>query len=179
MSRRKFLKTVFTSGLIGFSGKEFMRTKLPSNKELVDIWNISGELALEFAEAMPSEDYTFRPAGLDNIYSYGEQMQHIAENNINLISNNLTDAPHPDIELENTDDKSSIIEHIRLSFEYGAEAIRGLSRDEMFEEVNFFARPLPRWHVVFIAQDHTTHHCGQAVVYLNAKGISPPYYRKW
>jgi uncharacterized damage-inducible protein DinB len=44
----------------------------------------------------------------------------------------------------------------------------------MLEEVNFFARPLPRWHVLFVAQDHTTHHCGQAVLYLNARGITPP-----
>jgi uncharacterized damage-inducible protein DinB len=48
-----------------------------------------------------------------------------------------------------------------------------LSKEEMLEEVNFFARPLPRWHVLFVAQDHTTHHCGQAVLYLNARGITP------
>jgi len=158
---------------------KFMRRDLPSNEELIAIWQISGKLTLQFAEAMPEDDYLFRPAGLENIYTYGGQMQHIAENNINLFSRYITENPPPNIELENEDDKSSIIKHIRLSFEYGTEAIKELSNSEMFEQVHFFARPLPRWHILFVAQDHTTHHCGQAVIYLNARGITPPSYRKW
>jgi len=164
---------------MGLSGMQYMRKNLPSNKELIEIWQISGELALEYAEAMPAKDYLFRPAGLENTYTYGGQMQHIAENNISLFSNYLSDRTPPDIELNREDDKAAIKKHIRLSFDYGTEAIRELSREKLFEEVDFFARPLPRWHVIFVAQDHTTHHCGQAVVYLNANGISPPNYRKW
>lgn len=179
MERSYFLKTCLASSLTGLTGTKVMRPDLPAKKELIEIWQISGELTLEFADAMPPNDYLFRPAGLDDIYTYGGQMQHIAENNISIFRNYITDRPPPNIELDREDDKTAIRHHIRLSFEYGTEAIKGLSKEEMLEEVNFFARPLPRWHVLFVAQDHTTHHCGQAVVYLNAKGIAPPHYRKW
>ena len=106
-------------------------------------------------------------------------MQHIAENNISLLSRYLTDKPPPDIRDTGNNDKSVIKANIRDSFDYGTGIIGELSIEKMSEVVDFFARPLPRWHVLFIAQDHTTHHCGQAVIYLNAKGITPPSYRKW
>lgn len=146
---------------------------------LIEIWQISEELTLEFAEAMPQEEYNFRPAGLDDVFSYGEQMQHIAENNINLLSRYITDEAPPDLPYQTDMDKESIKKNISSSFKYGTESMQNLSRDDLFADVEFGGRNIPRWHVLFIAQDHTTHHCGQSVVYLNANGYSPPNYRKW
>jgi hypothetical protein len=179
MVRSYFFKTCLTGSLGGLAGTRILSSCPPPKNELIEIWQISGEMTLEFVDAMPANDYQFRPSGPNDMYTYGGQMQHIAENNISLFRNYITDRSPPNIELEREDDKTAIRHHVRLSFEYGTEAIEGLSGEEMLEEVNFFARPLPRWHVLFVAQDHTTHHCGQAVVYLNAKGITPPYYRKW
>ena len=180
MDRNYFLQTLLTGGLMmGFKGRLLFPEGTPSREELIRIWQTSGELTQEFAEAMPAAEYLFRPADRGNIYTYGGQMQHIAENNVGLLSNYITDEPPPAIPVEKHDEKEVIKENIRKSFAYGIRAIEKLSTEEMTDVVDFFARPLPRWHVLFIAQDHTTHHCGQAVVYLNAKGIDPPSWRKW
>lgn len=70
-------------------------------------------------------------------------MQHIAENNISLINNYITDRPFPDIGHVRENDKAAIKKHIRLSFEYGTEAIRELSRENLLKEVGFFCKATP------------------------------------
>lgn len=186
MDRNHFLQTFFSGGLfMGLNSRTLFSEGYPDSEKYTDrealtyIWRTSAELTMEFAKAMPAGDYLFKPSDMSDIYTYGRQMQHIAENNISLLSNYLTEQTPPDITLGREDDKVAILENISSSFEYGIQAIENLSPDDMMEVVDFFARPLPRWHVLFIAQDHTTHHCGQAVIYLNAKGIEPPSYRKW
>lgn len=178
MDRTHFLQNMAAGSLMIGGAGQWPGSNPPPRQELLAIWRTSGTVALEFAEAMPQQDYGFRPAGLEDIYSYGEQMQHIADNNISLLQD-LSGQPPPDIYLDDETNKQAIMANIRSSFDYGAQIMEGLTEEEVMQEVDFFARPLPRWHVLFVTQDHTTHHCGQAVIYLRAQGIAPPYYRKW
>lgn len=177
MNRLRFLQSAAGMGVYGLSAAT-VHTDF-SVENYVEIWKISKELTLEYAEAMPQADYLFRPAGLDDVYTYGGQMQHIAQNKINLLSRYITELEPPDITLDREDNKTAIKLNISRSFDYGTHALRSMNRGEWMEDVEFSATMIPRWQVLFVAQDHTTHHCGQAVVYLNAKGIQPPYYRKW
>lgn len=148
--------------------------------ELVEIWHFSEEMALDFAEIMPEKYYEHRPVDYDGLYSYGGQMLHIGHNITGLISNYVTDDDPPELpESAEELSKEEVITAMKSAFDFGEEAIQNQTRDSLFEEVPFFAEPLPRWHVLFIAQDHTTHHLGQAVIYLRSKGIVPPRYRKW
>lgn len=179
MNRLHFLQSVAGLGAAGIFITDLNSGNEISIDDIVEIWEISKELTLEFADAMPQSDYLFRPADLEDVYTYGGQMQHIAQNNINLISRYITDVEPPDIALDSEDNKAAITEHISQSFDYGTAAIREINKTGLMGKVEFAGRQLPRWHVLFVPQDHTTHHCGQAVVYLNANGISPPNYRKW
>ncbi len=179
MNRNAFLKSALGMSVGAMPLLSLSRNNGIDIKRFIEIWQISEELTLEFAEAMPQKEYNFRPAGLEDVYSYGEQMQHIAENNINLLSRYITDEAPPDLSYQNDLDKESIKNNISTSFRYGTESMQKLSRYDLFAEVEFGGLNIPRWHVLFIAQDHTTHHCGQSVVYLNANGYSPPNYRKW
>jgi hypothetical protein len=180
MERNVFLQLLAGSGLMaGWFGNLRYPDGTPSRDDLINLWMISGELALEFADAMPEDNYLFRPEDAGDIYTFGGQMQHIAENNVSLIRSYLSDDPPPEIPVGDESDKPTIMKNIDISFDYGAEAIRSLSRNDLTRTVDFFAAPLPRWHVLFIAQDHTTHHIGQSTVYLRMNGIAPPRWRKW
>lgn len=179
MNRSRFLQTFLIGSIATMTPRNLDQNSLPTKDELTRIWEFSRELTIKFAEAMPANDYHFRPPSGSNMYTYGEQMHHIATNIAQLFSTYITDSPPPSLVLQTKDDKDAIIRHIHRSFDYGRTAIQKLSRTEFAECVPFFTSPIPRWHILFIAQDHTTHHCGQAVVYLNMKSITPPSYRKW
>ena len=165
--------------MAGYFSTSSFPNNSPSRDELINLWKISGEVALEYADAMPEKYYHFRPGDSGELYSYGGQMQHIAENIVRLLDQYITDMAPPELPLENESDKAAIRKNIQSSTDYGTEAIRSLDRHELMETVDFFAGPLPRWHVLFIAQDHTAHHIGQSVIYLRVCGVSPPRWRKW
>lgn len=151
-----------------------------SSEALAEIWNISGDLALEFADAMPAEYYDYRPVDNDELYTYAGQMLHIAQNSNGLMGSYITGKEPPKIpESAEGQSKDSIMAALRDAFDFGRQVIAEQTPESLIEEVEFFAGPLPRWHVIFIAQDHTAHHIGQSVIYLRAKGITPPSYRKW
>lgn len=184
VSRSNFIRSILMGGGMTFLGGSAAfntdSTSVLSVKELITIWQASAQMALEFAEVMPEEKYTFRPADNPELYTYGGQMLHIAGNIRSLVSRYVTERPAPDIPVSAEGaSKAAIMKAMQQCFDYGERAIQEQTEDSLRTEVDFFAGPLSRRHVLFVVQDHTTHHLGQAVIYLRGNGITPPDYRKW
>jgi uncharacterized damage-inducible protein DinB len=131
-------------------------------EQLLSTVNNARTYMLQVAEAMPGEDYQFKPAGAG--WNFGELLNHIAYGiqwwQNNYITGNKTDWNPP---AAKTSKK---------------EVIAGLNKH--FDDLQQTLRQHPlndqAVHGVHATLDHITHHRGQAVLYLRTNGINPPEY---
>jgi uncharacterized damage-inducible protein DinB len=142
-------------------------------------WQISKELTLAVAEAMPAADYNFKPN--DEEMSFGKVMTHIAINNIRAFATvsgvNALATPEKIAAAFNDPkglfDKESTIQFLRDSFDFSTKALPEITpakADAMYGPATGRER-------LWSCFTHTAHHRGQAEVYLRIKNIKPPDYR--
>ena len=178
INRRSFVKT---SALItsGFAAAVMAKDSNAASqsvflKDLSDTWDRSKECTLNFAKAMPEEDYKFKPT--PDIYSYAEQLLHITGSNFGLAARAAgKEPPENNLDAEGKS-KDEIISILTKSFAYGAEIIKSISTENSEETVEFFKMKVKRYQLLLLMRDHLTHHRGQMVIYLRLKGIKPPQY---
>ncbi len=140
-------------------------------------WQNATEYTIEFAQAMPEDQYGFKPVPEE--MSYREQLKHIAANMVWLSSSYLK-GQHTTIDPTKAgDSKKEIIGMLEQAFAYAKQTIDGLKEKDLNEQVDFFAGIMSRRRVLLLMTDHVTHHRGQLVVYLRLNNVVPPSYRGW
>lgn len=137
------------------------------------------EYTLQVAEAMPAQDYSFKPDA--DVMTFGEQLLHLSQNLGWLSSyylNNKEQNPvsKSDIKLQ---EKDSILSVVNKTYDYALEAMKNFPSDRLNDRVTFFAGPMSKLQIINLMNDHQTHHRGQLIVYLRMKGIRPPAYVGW
>ncbi|MBK9983978.1 MAG: DinB family protein [Saprospiraceae bacterium] len=140
-------------------------------------WKNAAEYTLEFAQAMPEDQYGYKPVPAE--MSFREQLKHIAANMVWLSSSYLK-GKHTSIDPTKTgDSKKEIIELLNQAFNYAKQTVDGLQEKDLNEPVDFFAGMMSRRRILLLMTDHVTHHRGQLVVYLRLNDVVPPSYRGW
>jgi uncharacterized damage-inducible protein DinB len=130
-------------------------------------WIASSEYTLAVAEKMPADKYAFRPTAEQ--MTFGQQLVHIAEQN-QLIFGEMLSVAAPEkraVALSKAEALAKLKETTTLGLEVLQERASALPTD-VAEVLNG----------MMLALDHTTHHRGQAIVYLRLNGITPPEYRR-
>lgn len=147
-------------------------------------WKISGEFLYDVANAMPAEHYTFKPSPEE--MSFGQLMAHTAGSNMAACANasglarmtmpaKITEWSQDMSKVE--PDKATILPFIKDIFEYCDKAVQAMTDERMHTIVGPPARKLTGFEWLWGYYTHTSHHRGQAEVYLRVKGIKPPEYR--
>ena len=130
------------------------------------------KLSVAVAEAMPSEQYGFRPH--PDSMDFGQLMSHIATTNYQFCAG-LKDTKTP--ALPSPKDKDAIVKFLSDSFEYCSGVIDGMSEAELDAIHDSPDGRMPGRDVILAMYVHVAHHRGQAEIYLRDKGIVPPRYR--
>jgi len=130
-----------------------------------------GKLSVAVADAMPADQYGFRPH--PESMDFGELMQHIAKTNYQFCAG-LKDSAVPSWPAAT--DKASIEKFLSDSFDYCASIIPTLSDTQLTAIHNSPDGKLPGREVLLAMYIHVAHHRGQAEIYLRDKGIRPPRY---
>lgn|SRR5262249_17664812 len=154
----------------------------PDKGVLSKHWKTSGEFTLAVAEAMPAENYTFRPTPEE--MSFGQLMAHIGGSTRNACTqaSGLTPAPLPPaIEAFAKDAKVEVgkeiaVPFLKQTFDFCAKAIAEMPAGNFDKVVGPPNRNLTGTEWLWSYFTHTAHHRGQAEVYLRLKGIKPPQY---
>jgi len=151
-------------------------TKGPSkySAEFVKHWKTARELTLAVADAMPTENYDFKPNPEE--MSFGEQIAHIAQANDSYCAR-MSNGKSPFAKPEKFD-KASVMKLAGESFDYCSEIITPLSDDQLNELRGPEGRPQST--VRELTEGvlmHMAHHRGQVEVYLRLKNIKPPTYK--
>jgi uncharacterized damage-inducible protein DinB len=140
-------------------------------------WTTAKGLAVAVAEAMPDDDYAFKPNPEE--MSFGEQMNHLAQANFGYCAF-IADAKSPFVppakgaKLE----KAEAAKNLAASFDYCSDVFSKLSDSQLDVMHGSGDRKFATRDVMLGVLVHMAHHRGQAEVYLRARGIKPPDY-KW
>lgn len=147
-------------------------------KEFQPTWQRAKAYSLEFANAMPEENYTFKPT--PEIMSFGEQVVHTAGAAF-WFASKITGEPNPGKGFKaEGKSKAEIIEYLKKAFDFVEKALTNLSDEEATKKIPLFGKlVLTKAQTFQTIRDHTTHHRGQMVIYLRLKGIKPPQYVGW
>lgn len=131
-----------------------------------------GALAVAVAQAMPAEQYAFRPD--PGSMTFGDLISHIAATNYQFCAG-LKDSDTPS--LPSASGKDATVQFLKGSFDYCSGVIPGLTDAQLAAVHNSPDGRLPGREVLLAMFVHVAHHRGQAEVYLRDKGIKPPPYR--
>lgn len=182
------IKYIIPLLLMLLSGPDLAAQKedsFPAQAEWLEKWENSKNYTLEALQLIPDSSLTFRPT--EDQMSVQEQIQHISGNVFGL-SRRFLDYEPDDFDEEALREKLSaetisreeLTELLNDAYAYGAAAINNLPAERWDEEVtNFFAGPKSRRVIIYLLQDHATHHRAQVLIYMRLLGLSPPRYRGW
>ena len=131
-----------------------------------------GKLSIAVAEAMPTDQYGFRPH--PESMDFGELIAHIATTNYQFCAG-LKDSEPPS--LPSPIAKDAVVKFLSDSFEYCSAVISNLTEGQLNKTHNSPDGNLPGREVLLALYIHLAHHRGQPEIYLRDKGIRPPPYR--
>ena len=146
-------------------------------KNFIVRWNNSRTYCFEVFHAMPLSDFNFRPN--PNVMSFGKLFSHIASGlntYAGVLDGSTSDSEADPIGRTEVSDYldnafthfNKVMDEINLENLY---IIKHAKADtEPWKEFSFF-------DIITLGYNHTTHHIGQATVYLRLKNIVPPKYR--
>jgi uncharacterized damage-inducible protein DinB len=130
------------------------------------------KLSVAVAQAMPPEQYAFRPH--PESMTFSELISHIATTNYQFCAG-LKDADTPT--LPTPADKDAVVKFLSDSFDYCASVIPDLTDEQLNKAHSSPDGRLPGREILLAMYIHVAHHRGQAEIYLRDKGIQPPSYR--
>jgi uncharacterized damage-inducible protein DinB len=179
MNRRELMQVIVVApaAVVG-SGADSQLSKKQSTRfasEFLRAWQISREVTLEFARAMPDEHYGFRPT--PEIWTFAEQLAHIAETNITWIARFVKGEKPPINNFKATQTKVQIVQLLEQSFDYVARIAPTLNDRQIAATFEFERQRYSVDQFFWYVRDHVTHHRGQLVIYFRLKGMVPPRYR--
>ena len=131
-----------------------------------------GKLSVAVAEAMPPEQYGFRPH--PESMDFGALMSHIATTNYQFCAGLKDSAPPA---LPSPTGKDAVVKFLSDSFGYCSTVISNLTVEQLDKAHNSPDGRMPGREVLLAMYIHVAHHRGQAEIYLRDNGIKPPAYR--
>ena len=136
-------------------------------------WQMAKEFTLAVAEAMPAEEYHFKPNAEE--MSFGRLMTHIAAQN----SDSCASATGTKGLAEpSASDKQTALKYLTDTFDRCAKAVNDMPLEQLNKEVyKFRGQPVLASEALWYTFTHMAHHRGQAEVYLRVKNIKPPEWR--
>ena len=162
----------------------FAQNKSPFIQDALSKWKGMKSYTLEVAEKMPEVKYSYQPVSDESTFAF--QLVHMANNMYSISSKLLRNTSSP-VDLksfetkvkENKISKKEIIEHLSNAFDYTSETFTLLTDKTLEEELDYWGGHSTKRKIVFLLNDHQTHHRGQLIVYLRLNGIVPPKYIGW
>jgi uncharacterized damage-inducible protein DinB len=138
-------------------------------------WTGQKDILMKIADAMPADKYGYKSTPPQR--TFGEQVLHIAEANVNQLGRLGSNVPAPAVNMKATA-KAEILKTLADSFDYGTAVLKEQTDQSLLQAADArrfsFGGPSTRARVVFFVIGHTWDIYGQMAVYLRLNGIVPP-----
>jgi len=141
---------------------------------------------VDLANAIPQENYTWRPA--EGVRSISEVYLHIAFANYICVTVSGGTVPKEigfemDFSKANawetqTTDKTEILEKLNESFAILKERVSVLTQEDLDREVEVFGMKMSTRNFIISMIGHAHEHLGQSIAYARINGVTPPWSMK-
>jgi uncharacterized damage-inducible protein DinB len=141
--------------------------------ELIQDWEGQKQTLVNIANAMPEEMWGFKPTPAQR--TYGEQVMHIAEVNVQLLGLVGGSATPPTFAANAAATKAASVQALEQSYDYAIALLNGLTDAQVVETVDAaFMGQSTRARVFWFLLSHSMDTYGQMAVYLRLNGVVPP-----
>ncbi len=169
----KRLSMLFTLLVIGFASSSVYAQY--TQGQLVDEWQRAKTYTKEYLDAMPADDYGFKPT--PEIRTFAQQMLHLADGNYFMVST-ATGQPSPmgqkSAEASVAQTKEATTRTVMESYDYVIKSLQDMTTAQLQEHAKAEGHEVTKFALFAKAFEHQTHHRGQTTIYLRLKGIKPP-----
>jgi uncharacterized damage-inducible protein DinB len=149
--------------------------------QMVKDWERAKAYTVDYLNTMPADKYTFK--AVDSLRSFAQQMLHLAQGNLFLISN-ATDLPpaswlQSDLEHRATAQvKDSVMYFVTTSYDYCINVVKNSDVNKWGEKKKLFGTyEETKFALINKTFEHQGHHRGQTTIYIRLLGIKPPQER--
>jgi uncharacterized damage-inducible protein DinB len=145
--------------------------------QMVKEWERAKAYTMDYLNSMPADKYSYK--AVDSIRSFAQQMLHLAQGNVFLMSN-ASDMQAPAYTKANLESsagaqqKDSVVYYVTNSYDYCINAVKVADLAKMGEKKKVFGMDVTRMGLMMKTFEHQTHHRGQAAIYIRLQGIRPP-----
>jgi len=145
--------------------------------QMVKDWERAKSYTADYLNAMPADKYSFK--AVDSIRSFAQQMLHLAQGNLLLMSAASDQQPpayaKSDLEHSLGAQKSdSVMYYVNASYDYCINAVKTSDVNKWGEKKKLFGLEDTRYAFMIKTFEHQTHHRGQTTIYIRLLGIRPP-----
>ncbi len=177
---RKIITACVITGLsftLNLSGQTLSDEVIRS--QFVKEWERAKAYTIDYLNTVPADKYSFRAT--DSIRSFAQQMLHLAQSNVNIIS---IVAGEPNIIgdriLENSrsaQTKDSVMFYVIASYDLTIDGIKKMNTASFNDKIKFYDWEETKYALLLKAFEHQTHHRGQTTIYIRLLGLHPPQER--
>ncbi|HEX9512448.1 MAG TPA: DinB family protein [Puia sp.] len=148
--------------------------------QMVKDWERAKAYTIDYLNAMPADKYSFK--AVDSIRSFAQQMLHLSQGNIFLMSKATDQKPLAFVmsDLEHSSaaqQKDSVMYYVTASYDYCIDAVKSTDVNKWGEKKKLETFEATCWALMMKTFEHQTHHRGQATIYIRLQGIRPPQER--
>jgi DinB family protein len=160
MNRRNAITTV----VAGAAAAATVSVASAADKEIelfTDHWRKSKDFTLKVAEAMPAQNYDYKPFA--DARPFGGELQHLAQAEgyyLGMLGKGRAPAVPKDTS------KAATVKYLTENFDWAIGVVGQLTAADLTRNMEF----------LYQAMIHTAHTRGYAEMYLRNKGIAPPEY---
>jgi len=137
-------------------------------------WKKSKDLTLKVAQAMPAENYDYKPFA--DARAFGGELQHLGQAEGFYLGRLGKNGPAPAAPKGDTS-KDATMKYLTASFDWAIGAIGQLSAADLTKTFGAGRGPaMTGLDLLYQAMIHTAHTRGYGEMYLRNKGVKPPDY---
>jgi uncharacterized damage-inducible protein DinB len=171
MNRRNAITTV----VAGAAAVATVGVATAADKEIeifVEHWRKSKDLTLKVAEAMPAENYEYKP--FPDARAFGGELQHLGQAEGfylgRLGKGNAPAAPKGDTS------KATTVKYLTENFDWAIGVVGQLTAADLTKAMGGRGPAMTGLELLYQAMIHTAHTRGYGEMYLRNKGVVPPEY---
>ena len=145
--------------------------------QMVKDWERAKSYTVDYLNRMPADKYSFK--AVDSIRSFAQQMLHLSQGNMFLMSRGVDDAPPAFLQYDlehsaGAQNKDSVMYYVTSSYDYCISAVKNSDVNKWGKRESLAGKEVSRFAMMNKAFEHQTHHRGQTTIYIRLQGIRPP-----
>ncbi len=152
-----------------------------TKQDVVKAWDIITKMVVQSAQLMPDEHYAYSPG--EPLRNFADQLNHTTASNIMFAPRIGAGPPNFPIPDRNNppQTKEKVMPILEQSFSYFKGALNNLADKDLSEKILWGRNQveITRLKAILIIMSHLQREHGKTMMYLRAKGITPPPAGSW